>query len=117
MRLIFVYNAKSGLGNAILDSVHKVLSPSTYPCQLCAVTHGLARMRREWKAYVERLRESFEVTFLHLDELPQTLPKADYPCVFLHNGTDYEIILTALELQQCRTSSHLIDLIDEKIRT
>ena len=39
MRLVFVYNANAGLVAGMLDSVHKVVSPATYPCSLCAVTY------------------------------------------------------------------------------
>lgn len=38
--LIFVYNAKSGLISAFGDMVHKIVSPATYPCSLCALTYG-----------------------------------------------------------------------------
>ena len=31
-RLVFVYNAKSGVINGIFDYVHKFVSPSTYSC-------------------------------------------------------------------------------------
>jgi hypothetical protein len=45
MKLLFVYNADSGLAAALFDSAHKLLSPQTYACNLCALTHGLARGR------------------------------------------------------------------------
>ncbi|NJM95354.1 MAG: GTPase, partial [Acaryochloridaceae cyanobacterium CSU_5_19] len=38
-RLIFVYNANSGGINTALDIAHKLLSPSTYRCNLCRLTH------------------------------------------------------------------------------
>ncbi len=39
--LLFVYNADSGLVAGLFDSAHKLLSPSTYQCQLCTLTHGV----------------------------------------------------------------------------
>ena len=39
--IIFVYNAKGGKWNYILDTVHKYASPSTYECNLCKITHDL----------------------------------------------------------------------------
>ena len=33
--LVVVYNAKSGGLNAVLDYVHKMVSPETYDCNLC----------------------------------------------------------------------------------
>jgi len=38
MNLIFVYNANGGLVNSWLDTAHKIVSPSTYSCSLCAIT-------------------------------------------------------------------------------
>ncbi len=43
--LVFVYNANSGLLNALLDMGHKVVSPRTYPCSLCALTYGSLGLR------------------------------------------------------------------------
>ena len=37
-RLLFVYNADTGLFNALADSAHKILSPQTYQWVLCEVT-------------------------------------------------------------------------------
>ena len=39
MKLIFVYNAGSGKLNALFDMAHKIVSPTTYECSLCALTH------------------------------------------------------------------------------
>ena len=66
--LIFIYNADSGLGNAFLDSLHKWVSPQTYTCSLCRITHGLAGPKRKW---TEFLRDSGRpLRFLHRNELP-----------------------------------------------
>ena len=37
--LIFIYNAKSGIVNEFLDFAHKIASPSTYNCNLCAISY------------------------------------------------------------------------------
>jgi len=44
-KLIFVYNADSGLLNAMKDWAHKIVSPETYPCSLCALTYNNLGMR------------------------------------------------------------------------
>ena len=69
-KLIFVYNAKGGKWNYILDTAHKYASPSTYDCNLCQITHDL-KMRKPWKDYVDR--SPHELIFLHLEEF--LLPK------------------------------------------
>lgn len=37
-RLVFVYAADSGVLNIAKDVIHKLVSSSTYPCHLCAIT-------------------------------------------------------------------------------
>ena len=37
--LIFIYNAKSGFINELVDIPHKIISPETYDCNLCAITY------------------------------------------------------------------------------
>ena len=88
-QLIFVYNAESGLFNAAADLAHKILSPSTYACQLCALTHSPLGMRRQWSEYLESL--SIEKKFLHKDEWQQLHPGRSeaLPAVFgLHQGDE-----------------------------
>ena len=53
--LVFVYNADSGLFNAVSDAAHKIFSPRTYQCNLCALTHSAIGMRREWKQFLDSL--------------------------------------------------------------
>ncbi|MGB5942873.1 MAG: GTPase [Leeuwenhoekiella sp.] len=65
--MIFIYNAKSGKGQALLDSAHKFFSPKTYPCSLCELTYGTFGEKADWKKF----RESFDIPleFLHRDEI------------------------------------------------
>ena len=53
--LILVYNADSDLFSLIKDALHKILSPSTYQCNLCSLTFGMIGMRDEWKALRKQL--------------------------------------------------------------
>jgi hypothetical protein len=48
MNLLFVYNANSGKLNAAFDMAHKAISPSTYKCSLCALTHNPLKEKKEW---------------------------------------------------------------------
>ena len=75
-RLVFVYNADSGLFNAMADAAHKVFSPDTYACNLCKVTYGWMTEKRAWRAFVEQL--PMPVGFLHRDEL-----RRDFPALFI----------------------------------
>lgn len=70
--LIFVYNAPDGIGAALIDAAHKLISPATYPCSLCAVTYGAVAMRRDWKAYLARL--PYPVKFYHRNGFARAFP-------------------------------------------
>jgi len=72
-RLLFVYNADGGLLPSPKDMFHKLLSPVTYPCSLCAVTYGATSMRPEWKEFVRAL--PVPVEFLHRDEFERDYPQ------------------------------------------
>ncbi|WP_035563594.1 hypothetical protein [Hymenobacter sp. IS2118] len=65
-RLIFVYNADGGRLAGLKDMFHKILSPGTYPCSLCAVTYGATSMQPEWREFIKTL--PVPVDFLHRDE-------------------------------------------------
>lgn len=71
-RLLFVYNADAGLLAGLKDTFHKILSPTTYACALCAVTYGATRMRPEWREFIKSL--PVPVEFLHRDEFARAYP-------------------------------------------
>ena len=52
--LIFVYNANAGLFNMMSDYAHKIISPETYECNLCALTYGNLGMKQKWKSLFQR---------------------------------------------------------------
>ncbi len=85
--LLFVYNADAGLWNAVMDSLHKLFAPKTYPCSLCAITYGLTQMKGSWKTFIEEELQDFQPTFLHKDEFTLAfgetiLEQYDLPAVF-----------------------------------
>lgn len=98
--LILVYNAKGGVLNALRDMVHKIASPATYPCSLCALTYGAVSMHRRWRAF---LRETgLPVMFLYRDELRADLDERDFPLPAILLGRDSggapEVLVSAAEL-------------------
>jgi hypothetical protein len=72
-RLLFVYNADGGRLAGLKDMFHKILSPSTYPCSLCAVTYGATSMRPQWHEFIKSL--PVPVEFLHRDEFVRDYPQ------------------------------------------
>ncbi len=73
-KLIFVYNAKAGMLAGVMDSVHKIVSPDTYKCSLCAVTHGFFNMHKAWGRYLKSL--PYQTEFYHRRDFFKTYPHA-----------------------------------------
>jgi hypothetical protein len=99
MKLLFVYNAKAGLVAGMMDSIHKAVSPDTYECSLCAITHGAFTMNKDWRAYLKTL--PLPVTFHHRPDFREAYPdaKVDLPAVLLDRDGALEVVLTAADLK------------------
>ena len=82
-KLVFVYNADSGVLSGLKDLVHKATSPSTYQCALCTITYDLTSMRSAWKEAIRAL--PLPTVFLHRNEFLKAYPTwrdASLPVVF-----------------------------------
>jgi acyl CoA:acetate/3-ketoacid CoA transferase alpha subunit len=85
-KLVFVYNAEAGLINGVVDSLHKVISPGTYECALCAITHGFFTVEKAWRAYLRSL--PVEAQFFHRTDFAEAYPAAHFglPAILLDRG-------------------------------
>ncbi|MCT4580180.1 MAG: GTPase [Flavobacteriales bacterium] len=66
-RLVFVYNAQSGWFYKASNFAHKIISPKTYNCELCALTHGSFRPKEEWLTFIQSL--DYDIEFIYKDEV------------------------------------------------
>lgn len=109
--LVFVYNADSGAFNTLADAAHKIFSPRTYRCNLCALTHSAVGMRKEWRRFLDGLDSPTE--FLHADELKARYGVAGVPlpAVFRKEGESLEVLFGADVINTCRTMDDLKRLI------
>lgn len=117
MKLIFVYNADSGALNTILDSMHKIVSPDTYDCNLCAITFGKFTEDSLWKAFREKGQR--EMIFLHRDEFlkqyaSKWLPNYDFPIVLIENDGELEVFITNDILNTLNSSEALIEEVTKR---
>ena len=115
--LIFVYNADSGFVNTLLDIGHKIVSPQTYSCHLCAITHSIFSMRDEWKQFVAGL--GMPVEFLHRDELADRhgLRGVKLPAIFLTTENGIKEWITPEEINRCRSLDDLKRFVEQKLKT
>ena len=107
MRLIFVYNADSGILNTLLHVAHKIISPSTYECNLCALTYGNFTEQDAWKKF--RAESSDELVFYHKDEFEQAYNKTfTYPIVLKEENGELKEFLSTETINKTKDVEDLI---------
>jgi hypothetical protein len=117
--LILVYNADSGFFNTIKDGIHKILSPNTYQCNLCALTYGTLMIKDEWKIFIENL--DIPSKFLHRDEFielledhPHRIENIEYPAIFLRIEENISLLI---QINECKTLDDLMVLISNSLQS
>ena len=98
-QLLIVYNADGGIFNMVADGVHKVVSPDTYPCSLCAVSYGFVSMHGAWREYLKSLPH--EVIFHHKDDFAEAYPghAVELPAILIReNQAEPEVLIDRDEL-------------------
>ncbi len=111
-RLILIYNAAGGIFAQLGDAVHKLVSPGTYACSLCAVTYGAVSMHGAWR----RTLDSLPVTpvFLHKGEgkVAALAPGVALPAILLRQGSaSPEVLIGAEELDVMNDLDNLTTLL------
>jgi hypothetical protein len=114
--LVFVYNADRGFFNMMADISHKVLSPSTYPCNLCGLTHGAFSMRKEWRDFLAKIKPP--LTFLHRDEFRKEFKLEDeLPAIYIKDLRTEELrpFIDATTLKTLTGLEDLKHMISDKL--
>lgn len=113
-KLIFVYNADSGKLKALMDSFHKAINPSAYPCKLCALTYGTIGEKKVWKRFREDL--DVETDFLHKDEFQKQYAskfghKFQFPVILAQTGNGLEVLISNTDFSEINNLEILINKI------
>ena len=113
--LVFVYNADSGMFNTLTDIAHKVFSPKTYECNLCAISHSYLSERSEWKEFIQEL--GVECEFLHRDEFTKkySSEEKNFPVIFELNDGELKVSLSAEQNNACKSMDDLKTAINEVV--
>lgn len=116
MKLIFVYNANSGKLNTLSDVAHKLFSPSTYKCSLCALTYDAIYENSSWKTF----RETFHCTmeFYHKDEFESLCPEVNitYPSILKREDHQFTYVINTHTLNAITTVEDLIEELKYRIQ-
>ena len=116
-KLVFIYNADSGLLNAVKDYFHKKRNPETYECNLCKQTFGSFSMKKDWKSYIKDL--DIPTEFLHKDEFEKKydVKNAQYPSAYLRNGSSMKIFISVDEMNNVKSLDEMKDLVTKKLES
>jgi hypothetical protein len=115
-KLVFVYNADSGLFEAMTDAIRKVVAPMTQNCNLCALTYQVAWMKPVWSSFVNHLGVAVE--FLHKDEFKEKYPHedAEFPSAYIDRGGELELFISVVEMNSAKTLDELIEIVERKLK-
>ena len=106
MDLLLVYNADSGIRNAVFDHLHKWLRPDSYDCALCELTHDFFGQHQLWKAFMKETGSN-HIHFLHRDEFERNYGvRYDYPVVL--GKSPFEVYMNRAELGELKSVDTLI---------
>jgi hypothetical protein len=115
-KLLFIYNADSGVYNTLSDMAHKLLSPETYTCSLCNITHGVFKERDEWRSFIETLPVA--CTFLHRDDFYQQYPEhrnLPLPALLMQKNGELVEFMDQASLAACHSVKELSSLILDRL--
>ncbi len=114
MELIFCYNARKGVINGIIDFLHKSISPATYSCNLCSITHTYKKNER-WKKFINNYK--LKISFIYIDDLERNNLsefKHEMPCCFIKKDKVYKILIDKKTINKLKNENELIRLIRSK---
>lgn len=107
MELLFVYNADGNLFSKITDFAHKIISPSTYNCSLCALTFGNFGMKDQWAQYLKTINSNIE--FLHKDEFLEKYKShfTEFPLILKKAAGSLDVLMSADDINMCKSLEDL----------
>ena len=111
--LIFVYSTDSHAVNELFDTGHKTLSPSTYRCSLCELTHDTLAEKERWREF--RRSIGLPMEFFHRDEFEEQYDlRFDYP-VILMKDNEIEVLLRKERIDAVASLEELIETVRQEI--
>jgi hypothetical protein len=118
-KLHFVYNVDATPVALVLDFVHRLLDPETYPCRLCDLTYGRFVKKLSWSRFVAtlpidarfHLRGGFRRAFPEHAEEP-------LPAAFVEQRSgQLRVLISARELQRVKDLAALEALVERRVAT
>ncbi len=114
-KIVFIYNADSGVINLVKDFWKKILRPSSYECNLCMQTFGAFSMKKDWKSFINNLNIDSE--FLHRDEFEKKykVKDAKYPSAYFYDDGQLTLLISEDEMNTVKSLDEMEVLVLGKI--
>ena len=114
-KLVFVYNADSGVISIVKDFWKKLLRPGSYQCHLCGVTYGAFSMKKDWKNFINNL--NIDTEFLHRDEFEKKYHVKDalYPSAYLFQNEELILLISQDEMNSVKDLDEMEALVLSKM--
>ena len=113
--LIFIYNAKSGIVNEFLDFAHKIISPSTYNCNLCAISYGNFTIKKKWSDYISSL--PVRSTFTYKDKVSEYgYDNIKFPSIIFQDKSKSKVIISSEEINKLKKIDQLINILNDRLK-
>lgn len=112
VKLIFIYNAKSGLINKTFDYAHKIFSPISYSCDLCSITHGNFGPKKEWNEFASNLKVTVEIYYS--DQVNEKYSIYGFPSVLFEKDSKVTALMVSDDFKGLSVN-YLIRLIELKL--
>ena len=110
-KIIFVYNADKDVLSASLGYLHKVFSPSTYPCELCSLTHSNVGERRAWSKL--KAETNFEMEFIYKSEFESRFSlNVELPVILSLNDDSPKVLMTKTDFTGIKSPDELMHLLN-----
>lgn len=112
-----MYNAKSDIWNKYLDNIHKIVSPGTYNCDLCSLTHGGFSEKKVWKGF--RKNSNFEFVFMYKNEFLNIYANTEYeklsfPVILQKQEKKLVVLFDSEKLATLNSVEELVDCIEKE---
>lgn len=111
LKIVFVYNANTDPLSAVVDYAHKVFKPSTYKCELCALTHHNFGQRNAWKNF--KKETNFDLSFWYIRQFEEAhIERYEYPVVLKMVGNKFVLLLDKTEITHFKDVDELIERLE-----
>lgn len=113
-KLIFIYKAKSDKLSKMIDFAHKIISPSTYACDLCSLTYWDFTIKKGRKDYLDNLNQQWIQTEFYYEERAGEfgITKEQLPVILFRNDDTEACIISGKEFHDITELSDLQARID-----